>query len=59
MRVVLASKSPRRKELMNLLNIDYEIIVSSSEERMNEKLNIYDQSKELAYDKAKNVFYTL
>lgn len=59
MRVVLASKSPRRKELMNLLNIDYEIIVSSSEERMNEKLNIYDQSKELAYDKAKNVFDTL
>lgn len=56
MRVILASKSPRRKELMNFLNIDYEIIVSSSEEKLQENLNIYDQSKALAYDKAKDVF---
>ena len=29
MKVILASKSPRRKELMDLLGIDYEIIVSN------------------------------
>ena len=32
MKVILASKSPRRKELMDLLNIDYEVIVSNADE---------------------------
>ena len=32
MKVILASKSPRRKELMDLLGIEYEIIVSEADE---------------------------
>lgn len=59
MRVILASKSPRRKELMDLLNINYEIIVSSSEEIMDKNLSLYEQSKALAYEKAKSVFDTV
>ena len=31
MKVILASKSPRRKELMDLLGIDYEIMVSEAD----------------------------
>ena len=31
MKVILASKSPRRKELMDLLGIDYEIMVSEKD----------------------------
>jgi len=36
MKVILASKSPRRKELMDLLGIEYEIIVSEVDEILEE-----------------------
>lgn len=56
MRVILASKSPRRKELMDLLGIDYEIIVSNADETFEEGLSLEEQSKKLGYIKAKAVF---
>ena len=56
MKVILASKSPRRKELMDLLNIDYEIIVSNANETFEEGLTLKEQSKRLGYIKAKEVF---
>lgn len=56
MRVILASKSPRRKDLMDLLNINYEIIESSGNEIYNSELTIEEQSKMIAYDKTKEVF---
>ena len=56
MRIILASKSPRRKELMDLLGFDYEIIESGVDETLESGLSIEEQSKKLAYIKAKNVF---
>ena len=56
MKVILASKSPRRKELMELLGIDFEIMVSEAEEILEEGLTIEEQSKKLGYIKAKAVF---
>ena len=56
MRIILASKSPRRKELMDLLNIDYDIITSNTDETLDNKLSIEKQSKKLAFTKAKAVF---
>ena len=56
MRVILASKSPRRKELMDLLGIDYEIIVSEADETIEEGLTLEEQSKRLGLVKAKAVF---
>ena len=56
MKVILASKSPRRKELMDLLNIDYEVIVSNADETLEEGLSLKEQSKRLGYIKAKAVF---
>ena len=56
MRIILASKSPRRKELMDLLNMDYEIIVSDADETLKEGLSMEEQSKQLAFAKAKAVF---
>lgn len=56
MKVILASKSPRRKELMDLLRIDYDIIVSEADETLEEGLTIEEQSKKLGYIKAKAVF---
>ena len=56
MKVILASKSPRRKELMDFLGIDYEIKVSEVDETLEEGLSIEEQSKRLGYIKAKAVF---
>ena len=56
MRVILASKSPRRKELLSMITKDYEIIVSDADETFEEGLSIEEQAKRLAYIKAKTVF---
>ena len=56
MKVILASKSPRRKELMDFLGINYEIKVSEVDETLEEGLTIEEQSKRLGYIKAKAVF---
>lgn len=56
MKVILASQSPRRKDLMDLLNIKYEIKVSNADETFEKGLTIEEQSKRLAYIKAKTIF---
>lgn len=56
MRVILASGSPRRKELMDMLGIDYEIKVSNADETLEAGLSFEEQSKILGYIKAKAVF---
>ena len=40
MRVILASKSPRRKELLKSITQNFEIIVSNSDESFQEGLTI-------------------
>lgn len=55
-KIILASKSPRRKELMDMLNLKYEVIVSDAEETLQENVTIEEQSKRLSYIKAKKVF---
>lgn len=56
MRIILASKSPRRKELMDLLNVNYDVIVSDADETLEDGLSMEEQSQKLAYVKAKAVF---
>ena len=56
MKIILASQSPRRKELMDLLKVRYEIIPSKVDETLEEGLSIIEQSKRLAYIKAKEIF---
>lgn len=56
MRIILASQSPRRKKLMDLINLKYDVIVSNADESFEDGLNIKEQSKRLAYKKAKKVF---
>ena len=38
MKIILASQSPRRKELLKLIVPTFEIIVSNQEETLNDKL---------------------
>lgn len=56
MRIILASKSPRRKELLALLNVEYEVIVSEADETLEEGITIEEQAKRLSFIKAKTVF---
>ena len=55
MRVILASASPRRREILENISLDFEIIADESEEIMIEGEKPYDTVKRLAMQKAKNI----
>ncbi len=52
MKYILASKSPRRKELLSLLDIDFEIVSADIDETVDETKPITDEISRLSYDKA-------
>ena len=56
MQVILASSSPRRKELMKEFNISFDVIPSNSEEKLDEKKNHYEECMKTAKMKALDVF---
>ncbi len=56
MKIILASQSPRRKELLKLIIPKFEIMISNQEEILNGKLSVEEQVTEIAYTKAKNVY---
>lgn len=51
-KIILASTSPRRKELLERASIDFIIDASSIEETLDEKLPLEERLKKLAVDKA-------
>jgi len=57
-KIILASNSPRRKELMNLLNFEYEVIVSQVDEIIDKTLTESELVMDLAYQKAVDIFRT-
>lgn len=56
MNIILASKSPRRTEILSMLNIPHQIIPSEEDEIIDEKLSPIEVVKSLAYQKAKSIF---
>lgn len=56
MKIILASGSPRRKELLELITPKFEVIVSGVDESLEEGLTLYEQSIRLAYNKAKDIY---
>ena len=56
MRIILASGSPRRKELLQLIVPKFEIIVSGVDEKLEEGLTLQEQVSRLAYIKAKDIY---
>lgn len=54
-KIILASKSPRRSELLERLNLEFEIIVSQIDEESFEKTSPYEFVEKLAYEKANSV----
>ena len=55
MKIILASASPRRKELLGYITKDFEVIVSKADESFEEGLTIQEQSKRIAYLKGGRV----
>ena len=55
-RVILASKSPRRKELLELLKIPFEIIVSDIDEHIDYDNDLVKEIEKLSYQKAQAVY---
>lgn len=56
MRIILASGSPRRKELLNMFVPEFEVIVSNADESLEEGIIPEDQVMKLSYIKAKSVY---
>ncbi len=54
-KIVLASQSPRRKELMALLEHDFIVAKSDVEEIFDHHLEVHDMAMDLALQKAKDV----
>lgn len=52
MKIILASKSPRRKELLSLITNDFDIIVSDADENVDETLTSAEKVKSIAKQKA-------
>ena len=56
MKIILASASPRRKELLTLAGFDYEVVVSECEEILPDGITPDKAVEELARQKAEDVF---
>lgn len=54
-KIILASSSPRRKQLLESVGITFKIIPSNIEEKMNPRLGPAAQAKRLSLEKAKAV----
>ena len=55
MRIILASKSPRRRELLSLLNQDFTVMSEEVDETIDQSLPIESEIKRLSLEKAKAV----
>ena len=55
MKIILASKSPRRKELLLRLGYSFEIMESTSEEVWDKELSSLDNCFKISYEKGLNV----
>ena len=56
MRTILASKSPRRRQLMEYLNIPFEVIVADIDEVIDPNNNLRKEIEKLSFLKALKVF---
>ncbi len=54
-KIILASGSPRRKELLELMGLDFEVVSSAFVEQLDSSRKVSDVASELALGKAKDV----
>ena len=59
MEIILASASPRRKELLELINVKFKIQASNIDEILDDRLNLEDKIEDLSYQKASSIADTV
>ena len=55
MKIILASNSKRRQELLKMMNIDYEVVVSNKEEKIDSKLTPLENCTNISLQKALDI----
>lgn len=55
MALILASKSPRRRELLSLLGLRFSVVTEDIDESINPRLPVEEEIKRLSYEKASAV----
>lgn len=55
MKIILASASPRRKALLKVLGLDFEVVVSDAEEKIDCNMSVCETVMKLSLQKAKAV----
>ena len=55
-RIILASKSPRRKELLSLLNLQFDTVPADIDEQINPDNDLVKEIEKLSYQKANHIF---
>ncbi|MBC7472832.1 MAG: septum formation inhibitor Maf [Candidatus Sericytochromatia bacterium] len=55
MKIVLASASPRRKELLGLIKLEFEIIPSKIDEILDQSLPVNQQIEKISFEKANDI----
>lgn len=55
MKIILASQSPRRKELLKLVVPEFEVMVSDADETLEKGLSPEEQATRVSYIKAKTI----
>ena len=55
LKIILASQSPRRRELLKLIVPELEVIVSEADETLEDKQTLEEQVMRVSYIKAKTV----
>lgn len=55
-KVILASQSPRRKELLSLLNVKFEAIPADIDEEIDPNNDLVKEIEKLSYQKANHIF---
>ena len=55
MKIILASKSPRRQELLKMMNIDFSVVVSSKDEVIDKNLTPKEICESISLEKALDV----
>lgn len=56
MRIILASQSPRRKQFLTQMGVDFEIIVPKCQEQVDPNLSFGQIVEDISFQKAKEVF---
>lgn len=56
MKIILASQSPRRKQFLELMGVEFEVMIATSEEKVDKALSFENIVKMLASQKAEEIF---